>query len=474
MQYEYKMLIGREWVTAGKTVDVINPYNNALLGRLPQATAEDVDRAIATAHAHRGVMADMPAHERAAILEKTAALLERDKERMIESIILESGKTRKWATVETVRGMENLKFAAEAAKALHGETVPLDASRGSEGRLGFWMRVPVGVVAAIPPFNFPLNLVIHKVAPAIAAGNTIVLKPASNTPGPSQILVELLLEAGLPAEALQLLYGSGSAVGEAMVKDPRVAKVTFTGSPPVGKRITQVAGLKKLTLELGSNSGTIIDESADLDKAVARCVMGSFAFSGQVCISVQRIFVHESILQSFTEKFVTETKKQSIGDPLEAATDIGPMISEHEAVRVESWIREAVQQGARLLTGGARRGSILEPTVLTDVTPEMQVMCHEVFGPVVSIVPFKTFDQAIDMVNDSVFGLQAGVFTQNFSHIMKAMKRIETGGVMINDVPTYRVDHMPYGGVKDSGLGREGARFATEEMTHIRMIMLNS
>ncbi len=474
MEYEYKMLIGREWVTAGKTVDVINPYDNSLLGRLPQASAENVDQAIATAHAHRALMAEMPAHERAAILEKTAALLERDKEKMIKSIVLESGKTRKWATVETVRGMENLKFAAEAAKSLHGETVPLDASRGSEGRLGFWMRVPVGVVAAIPPFNFPLNLVIHKVAPAIAAGNTIVLKPASNTPGPSQILVELLLEAGLPREALQLLYGSGSAVGEAMVRDPRVAKVTFTGSPPVGKRITQVAGLKKLTLELGSNSGTIIDESADLDKAVARCVMGSFAFSGQVCISVQRIFVHEKIREAFTEKFVAETQKQTIGDPLEAATDIGPMISEHEAVRVESWIREAREQGARLLTGGTRRGSILEPTVLTDVKPEMQVMCHEVFGPVVSIMPFSDFDQAIDMVNDSVFGLQAGVFTQNFTHIMKAMKRLDTGGVMINDVPTYRVDQMPYGGVKDSGLGREGARFATEEMTHIRMIMLNS
>ena len=474
MQFDYKMLIGGEWTSNEITVDVKNPFNNELLGRLPQASPQQVEQALADAYARRPLMANMPVHQKAEILENTAALLEENQEEMIRCIVLESGKTRKWATVETVRGMENLKFAAEACKNLHGETVPLDASKGSEGRLGFWLRVPVGVVAAIPPFNFPLNLVIHKVAPAIAAGNTVVLKPASNTPGASQLLVQLLLKAGLPSNAIQLLYGSGSKVGEAMVKDERVAKITFTGSPRVGRRITQIAGLKKITLELGSNSGTIIDESADLDWAVPRTVMGSFAFSGQVCISVQRIFVHENIFNIFIDRFVKETKAQKIGDPLDAETDIGPMISEQEAKRVESWIRDAEKEGAKVLTGGKRQGSVLEPAVLTDVQPEMQVMCQEVFGPVVSVVRFKTFEEAINMINDSIFGLQAGVFTQNFRNAMQAVKKIDVGGVMINDVPTYRVDQMPYGGVKESGLGREGARFAIEEMTNIKMVMLNT
>ncbi|HGY56375.1 MAG TPA: aldehyde dehydrogenase family protein [Caldithrix abyssi] len=473
MQYEYKMLIKGEWTKSAKTVEVHNPFNNDLIGLLPSASGEQVEEALATAYANRSLMADMPTHQRAEILEKTADLLHQKQEDMIKRIVLESGKTRKWAAVETVRGIENLKFAAEACKNMHGETVPLDASKGSEGRLGFWMRVPVGVVAAIPPFNFPLNLVIHKVAPAIAAGNTVVLKPASNTPGASQLLVELLLQAGLPAEAIQLVYGSGSVVGEALVKDERVAKITFTGSPRVGRRITRVAGLKKITLELGSNSGTIIDESADLDWAVSRTVMGSFAFSGQVCISVQRIFVHENIEKEFTNSFVSQTKKLRIGDPMQESTDIGPMISEQEAKRVESWVQEAEKQGAKILTGGKRQGSVLKPTVLTDVTPDMQIMCLEVFGPVVSIIPFKTFDEAVGMINDSIYGLQAGVFTQNFRNAMQAVKKIDVGGVMINDVPTYRVDQMPYGGVKESGLGREGARFAIEEMTNIRMVMMH-
>lgn len=474
MQMAYKMLIGGKWTEADKTSEVHNPFNNELLGMLPQASPEQVAEALSNAHAHRSLMADMPIYKRAAILEKTAALLTQNSAKMVRTIILESGKPRKWAEGEVKRGVENLKFAAEACKAIHGETVPMDASAGSEGRLGFWLRVPVGVVAAIPPFNFPLNLVIHKVAPAIAAGNTVVLKPASNTPGASQLLVELLLQAGLPVQAIQLVYGNGSIVGAAIVKDERVAKITFTGSPAVGKYISKMAGLKKITLELGSNSGVIVDESADLEHTVARTIMGSFAFSGQVCISVQRIFVHEKIKDVFIERFVAEAKKQRLGDPLDPATDIGPMISENEALRLESWIREAENQGANLLTGGKHQGSMFEPTVLTNVTPAMQVMCHEAFGPLVSIVPFKHFDQAITMINDSVFGLQAGVFTQNYAHMMRAIKKIDVGGVMINDVPTYRVDQMPYGGVKESGLGREGARFAIEEMTNIKMIMLNT
>ncbi len=472
--YTYKMFIGGEWITGEKTAEVRNPYNDDVLGALPQASPAQVERAVAHAFAHRSLMAEMPIHRRAAILEKTALLLADNKEKMVRSMILESGKPRKWAEGEVKRGMENLKFAAEACKSIHGETVPMDASVGSEGRLGFWMRVPVGVVAAIPPFNFPLNLVIHKLAPAIAAGNTVVLKPASNTPGSSQILVELLLEAGLPQDAVQLVYGNGSQVGAAIVKDERVAKITFTGSPAVGKYITKTAGLKKITLELGSNSGVIIDADANLEQVVPRVVIGSFAFSGQVCISVQRIFVHQKIKDAFIEKFVHATRSQKMGDPLDAATDIGPVISENEAVRLEAWVREAEVQGAKVLNGGKHTGSMFEPTILVDVTPQMQVMCLEAFGPLVSVIPFNSFEQAVEMVNDSVFGLQAGVFTQNYGHMLQAIKKLDVGGVMINDVPTYRVDQMPYGGVKDSGLGREGARFAIEEMTNIKMIMLNA
>ncbi len=472
MNFEYKLLIDGKWVQGANTAPIYNPYSNEKIGLVPETSPEQVDLAIASAFENRSIMEEMPIYRRAEILEETARLLSENKKKMIKRIVLESGKTWKWAEVEVVRGIENLKFAAEASKNLHGETVPLDASKGSEGRMGFWFRVPVGVVGAIAPFNFPLNLVIHKVAPAIAAGNTVVLKPATNTPGPAQLLVELLLKAGLPATAIQFLCGKGSVVGEAIARDERIAKITFTGSPMVGKHLTTICGLKKLTLELGSNSGVIIDESADLDWAVARTVMGGFAFSGQVCISVQRIYVHKKIANAFIERFVSETKKQKIGDPMDPGTDVGPMISEQEAKRVEEWIKEAVNKGAKLLTGGNRKGCVLEPTVLTDVQNDMRVMNQEVFGPVVSIVTFDDFKEAIRLVNDSRFGLQAGLFSGNFQNIMYAIKKLDVGGVMVNDVPTYRVDQMPYGGVKESGIGREGARFAVEEMTNIKMVML--
>ncbi len=472
-QFNYRMLIAGEWTDAAGHENVINPFNNKVLGQMPVADSVLIDKAIETAFDAQKRIADMPAYKRAEILEKTSSLLLRDKEKMAERIILESGKTRQWAEGEVKRAVENLKFAAEEAKQIHGETVPMDASAGSENRMGFWIRVPVGVVGAIPPFNFPLNLVVHKVAPAIAAGNTVILKPASATPGPSQILIELLLEAGLPSEAINLVYGGGATVGEQIVKDERLAKITFTGSPAVGKRIEKISGLKKITLELGSNSAVVVDSSSDIDLAVSRCIIGGFSYVGQVCISVQRIYVETSILNSFIEKFVAETAKLNVGDPLEAATDIGPMITEREAIRVEEWLSEAVRAGAKILTGGKRTGSIMEPTVLTNVTPEMKVVANEVFGPVVSIIPFDDFSRALEMVNNSRFGLQAGIFTRDISRAFEAVKKLNVGGVIINDVPTYRVDHMPYGGNKESGLGREGAKFAIEEMTNIKMVVFN-
>ncbi len=472
MAFSYRMWINGQWTSEGTLVPVVNPYNGETLGELPTASAEMVDSAIQSAYDAREEMENLPIYRRAEILEKTAAYLESHRQAFIEQIALEAGKPVKWSEVEVNRAVENLKFAAEACKALHGETVPLDASRGSEGRMGFWIRVPLGVVAAISPFNFPLNLVIHKVAPAIAAGNTVVLKPASNTPGPAQLLVEALLESGLPPKAIQLVYGGGSDVGMQLVKDERIAKITFTGSPAVGRIITRNAGLKKLTLELGSNSGTIIDETADLEWAIARNIMGSFAYSGQVCISVQRIYVHERIFDPFIRRFVEETKRLQTGNPLDPTTDVGPMISELEAQRVEDWVDEALKGGAEILTGGVREGSIVAPTVLTGVKPEMKVVCQEIFGPVVSITPIRSFTEGIEQVNNSIYGLQAGVFTRDLAHTLQAIRKIQVGGVMINDVPTYRVDHMPYGGVKESGIGREGARFAIEEMTNIKMIMI--
>jgi len=328
-------------------------------------------------------------------------------------------------------------------------------------------------VVAISPFNFPLNLVAHKVAPAIAAGNSVVLKPATSTPLTALRLGEIMMAAGLPAGALNIVIGSGSTVGEWLVSDPRPAKISFTGSPSVGKRIISQAGIKRVTLELGNNSATIVDEDADLDLAVKRCVIGSFANSGQICISVQRIYVHENIFDRFTESFVQATQRQKVGDPVQKDCDVGPMIDEGEAERAENWVQEAVAAGAKILTGGHREGVMFQPTVLTNVNAEMKVVCDEIFAPVVSLVPFSDFNQALLMVDESRYGLQAGIFTRNIDRAFAAIRKLNVGGVIINDVPTFRIDHMPYGGNKESGIGREGLKYAIEEMTNIKMVCFN-
>ncbi len=374
---------------------------------------------------------------------------------------------------EVARATETFQFAAEEAKRIHGETVPMDASHGGEKRMGFYIRTPVGVIAAISPFNFPLNLVAHKVAPALAAGNTVVLKPATSTPLTAIRLAEILVEAGLPAGALNLVFGGGGTVGDWLVTDKRIGKITFTGSPPVGAQIMARAGLKKVTLELGNNSGTLIEEDADIDKAVPRCVVSAFANSGQVCISLQRLYIHEAIAEEFISKFLDATANLKLGNPLEKDCDVGPMIDDKEAERAEQWIEEAVASGAKLLIGGKRRGRVLEPTVLTNVHPEMKVMCQEVFAPVVSLVTHRDFDEALEMMADSEYGLQAGIYTNDIQKAFQAIKRIDVGGIMVNDTSIFRVDQMPYGGNKMSGIGREGLRFAIEEMTNIRMVCFN-
>lgn len=473
MSKDYKMLINGEWVSSDEKIEVLNPYNGTVLGTVPKATKSDLDNAIKAAEEGFKVISKMPAYQRSKILENTARLIEEQQEEIARTISLEAGKSIKYSRMEVSRSVETFKFASEEAKQIHGETVPMDASKAGEGRMGFFLRVPKGVIGAITPFNFPLNLVAHKVAPAIAAGNSVVLKPATATPITSIKLGEIMIEAGLPKGVLNIVTGRGSELGDWIVTDDRIAMITFTGSLEVGKRIKSMAGIKPVTLELGSNSAVIIDEGVNPGQAVPRCIMGGFANSGQVCISVQRIYVHQSIEKKFTEEFVASIKKLNVGNPLDSDVEFGPMIDEKEARRIEEWIDEAVKQGAKVLTGGKRNGSIVQATVLTDVTADMKVIKDETFAPVVSIIPFKNFEEAVSMVNNSIYGLNAGVYTNNLRNAIMAAKEIKVGGVIINDVPTFRVDQMPYGGVKSSGIGREGLKYAIEEMTDIKMIVFN-
>ena len=469
---EYKLYIDGQWVTGGPALEVRNKYTDAVIGTVPTARREDVDAAIAAAERAAPVMAEMPAYKRAEILLRAAALLRERREDIALTIAAEAGKALKFARAEVDRGVSTFTIASEEAKRIHGETIPLDAVAAGEGFFGYWTRRPVGVIAAISPFNFPLNLVAHKVAPALAAGNTVVLKPASTTPLTAVKLCQALADAGLPAGALNLVVGSGGTVGEWLVTDPRVAKVTFTGSPPVGEHILAVAGIKKVTLELGNTSPVIIASDADLDLVAKRAAVGAFYNSGQVCISVQRIYTQQDVYEPFTEKFVKASEAMVVGDPLDERVDVGPMIERREAERIEGWVREAQSGGARVLTGGRREGSVYWPTVLTNVTPAMKVVADEVFAPVAAVIACDDFEEALRQANDTQFGLQAAVFTRDINRAFLAVKRLNFGGVIINDTPNFRADHMPYGGNRHSGLGREGVRFAMEDMSNIQMVAI--
>ncbi len=468
----HRLLVDGKWIEEKETMPVIDKYTGETIGTVPVASRETVGKAIAAAHGAFPSYSRLPAHRRFRILEKASRLLAANQEEIAATICREAGKAWKYSFGEVARAVETFQFSAEEAKRIHGETIPMDASVAGEGRMGFYLRCPVGVVSAITPFNFPLNLVAHKVGPALAAGCTVVLKPASTTPLTAIRLGEILEEAGIPPGVVNVVVGPGGTVGEWMTTDPRVAKVSFTGSPPVGEAIIRKAGLKKVTMELGNNSGTIIEPDADLDAAIPRCAVSAFANSGQVCISLQRLYVHRSIAEEFTRRFVETTAKLKVGNPLDRDCDVGPMIDEAEAVRAENWIREAVSEGAEVLIGGKREGRVLVPTVLVNARPEMKVMCQEAFAPLVSIYEYDSFEDAVAMVEDSPYGLQAGIYTNDLRKAMYAVDRINVGGVMINDTSIFRVDHMPYGGNKLSGLGREGVRFAVEEMTNIKMVVL--
>lgn len=468
-----KLFVNGEWIEASKYVPLSSPYSGKVIAEIPAATVEEVDAALEAAFQARKAMAAMPSHQRAHILEKVVFLLEKRADEAAEIIAMEAAKPISAAKAEVARTVQTYKFAAEEAKRIHGETIPLDAAPGGEGRIAYTVREPIGVIGAITPFNFPMNLVAHKVGPALASGNTVVLKPASQTPLSSFFIAELFQEAGLPAGALNVVTGSGSVIGDRLVNDDRVQKISFTGSPAVGIGIRNKAGLKRVTLELGSNSAVIIDNGVDISKIMSRCVTGAFGFQGQVCISLQRVYIHEELYDEFVEKFVEATNRLKIGDPLDPQTDVSALITPSDVQRTISWIEEAKQQGAKVAAGGRAEGNILMPTVLLEADPQLKVSCQEVFAPIVLINKIKSVEEAIELVNDSRFGLQAGIYTENIHTALTAAQQLHVGGVMINDIPTFRVDHMPYGGVKESGVGREGIKYAIEEMTEQKLVVFN-
>ena len=467
---EYPMLIGGKPVRTASRVAVRLPYDGSEVGYVFAAGEAEVEAAVAAAAGMRREMRRLTLAERATILQKAASLLAARAEDMALTISSESGKPLREARIEVDRAISTLTFSAEEAHRLVGEVVPMEASPPGKGRMAMTVREPVGVVAAITPFNFPLNLAMHKIGPAVAAGNTVVHKPASTTPITALKMAALFQESGLPDGALNVVTGPGGAIGRQLVRHPEVAMITFTGSAEVGIGIKREAGMKRVTLELGNNSAVILEPDADLDAAVPRCVIGSFAHSGQVCISVQRIYVHRAIRDEFVERFVAATEKLVIGHPHDPKTEVSSLITEADAKRIVEWIEEAVAAGAKLLCGGERRYATVTPAVLADVPPHVKISCQEAFGPVVAVNSYDSLEEAIRLTNASDYGLQAGIYTRDLEKAFRAALEIEVGGVMINDVPQFRVDQMPYGGVKTSGTGREGPKYAIEEMTEPKLI----
>jgi acyl-CoA reductase-like NAD-dependent aldehyde dehydrogenase len=469
----YGSLIGGEYVPAEKQIPVHNKFTGETIAHIGNASREDVEKAIENAYITFKTIS-LSVHERYEILMRAAEIFKERKEELALTIVKESGKVLKEAKAEIDRGIQTFTASAEEAKQITGTGIPLGGQPGNDNKLSFTIRVPVGVIGAITPFNFPFNLTAHKIAPAIAAGNTVVLKPAELTPIIANKMAEILLEAGLPAGWLNVVNGLGNETGQYLLEDKRIAMYTFTGSPAVGRHIKSATGIRKVVLELGNNSPNIVHKDvADLDRAVELCVTRGYFNAGQACISVQRIYVHEDIQDEFLEKAITVAKAMRVGNPELEDTDIGPMISEKEAIRAERWITEAVEQGATVAYGGKRSGAILEPTIITNARPEMKIVCEEVFAPVISIISYKNIDEAFEQANDSEYGLQAGLFTSNLGLAVRAAHTLEFGGVIINNVSTYRADVMPYGGIKNSGIGKEGPKYAIQEMTDERIVVID-
>jgi acyl-CoA reductase-like NAD-dependent aldehyde dehydrogenase len=472
MSNEFHMFLAGNWATSDEKLTIVNPYSGETVGTTYQATREQLDQAIEAAAQSFEVLRTMPTYDRVALLSEFARRMRERRDEVAQMITAESGKPIKDAEVEADRGVFTIETAAEEAKRIGGEVMPLDLLPSSKGRFGIVRRFPIGPIAGISPFNFPLNLALHKLAPALASGNPIVFKPPSRDPLTMLLVAQMLDEIGIPEGAVSVLPMSRE-VGDAMVEDDRFKLLSFTGSPDVGWEMKKRAGRKKVVLELGGNAGVVIDEDADLDFAAQRVKTGAFSYAGQVCISVQRVYVVESVYDKFKQKFVEQTSQLVVGDPSDRATDLGPMIDEKAASRSEKWIQDAVEAGATVVTGGKANGRFLEPTIIEGASRESFVCSREAFAPLVNLFPVRSFGEAITQVNDSVFGLQAGIFTNKLEHALYAFESIEAGGIIMNDIPTYRIDHMPYGGVKDSGLSREGLRYAIEDMTEMRLLVIN-
>jgi acyl-CoA reductase-like NAD-dependent aldehyde dehydrogenase len=468
-----KMYVNGRWVDSPVMSSVVSPYFRETIDTVPEATPEQVEQALAAADAAASSMAQLTGYERSQILNRAADLVAARVEDLAKTISLEEGKPLSESRTEAGRMPDLLRLCAFEGSQLRGETLPLDAQVATKGKMGFTMRVPCGVVVAIAPFNYPLLLVVHKVGPALAAGNAVILKPAHQTPLVALKLTQILLEAGLPENGLQCLTGSGSTVGACLCADPRVRKISFTGSTEVGEKITRVAGVKKLSLELGSNCPLVVLPDADLETVAAATAIGGYVNAGQVCISTQRVLVHRKVYAEFLDALKKPVQSIKVGSPLEEDTRLSAMISEDDAERVGAWIKEAVEQGARIITGGERQGAVFAPTVVADVKPSMRVSCNELFGPAVAVTPVENIDDAIRLANDSRYGLGAGIFTRDVNNALKFARRVQSGNVMINWTPLWRADLMPYGGFKQSGIGKEGPRYAVEEMTDLKTVVFH-
>ncbi|HEY7602691.1 MAG TPA: aldehyde dehydrogenase family protein [Gaiellaceae bacterium] len=465
---EKRLLVAGEWVETGEWIDVRSPYSGDVVGRVPKAGAAETQRAIEAAA--EAMHDPLPAHKRAEILVKVAGYLGRRHEEAAQAICAEAGKPLKTARVEASRAMSTYTMAAVQARTLAGDVVPMDASQAGEGKLAFTLRVPIGVVGAISPFNFPLNLVAHKIAPALAAGCAVVLKPATATPLSALLLAELEHEAGLPPGWLNVVCGSSAEIGDALVGDERVAALTFTGSGDVGWKLKERAPRKHVALELGNATPVIVDADADLEDTAARLAGNAFSFAGQSCISVQRIYVARAAYDGFLERFLPKVEALAVGDPADEQTDVGPLIDEDAKERVLEWIAES---GGEVLAGGdLTDDGLIRPTVIARPDPAAKVSCDEVFGPVCTVTPYGSLDEAIELANGTRYGLQAGIFTANVKSALEAARRLEFGGVTVNEAPTFRADQMPYGGVKDSGNTREGPAYAVRELTEERLIVI--
>lgn len=464
------MLLGGQWVGRDDVIEVRDPQDNSLIDTVPAASKDDAILCIEEAKEGAKIAASIPVHERIRIIQSAANYIEENKDKFAYMISREGSKTIREAEKETARCIQTLRISAEEARRIQGETISFDQMPGSENRVGYYYRFPIGIIAAITPFNDPLNLVAHKVGPAIASGNAIIVKPASVTPLSALMLAEAFEQAGLPPKVLSVITGHGSEIGDILVTHPAIRMISFTGGVEAGENIIRKAGLKKISMELGSNSPVIVLDDANLEDAVESSISGAFWAAGQNCLGVQRIYVQEKIWDDFRDAFVTRTQEYRVGDKQLRETDMGPLINEKEAKRVEKMVNEAIEKGAVLLTGGKRNGAFYSPTVLTNVPDECKLAKEEIFGPVVLLYPISDLDEAIQKANSVEYGLQAGIFTKDIDKAQKAISQLDVGGIMINDSSDYRIDAMPFGGVKKSGLGREGIKFAIQEMTEPKVV----